>query len=268
MVDDMVVAPPHRALRGAVSRYVGYRSEHGAVSAHRGLPGLGLTFIVSLGDPVRTLDQAGGSVGRGGVQGFVAGVHDTAVLVERPAVEHGIAVEMSLLAARGLLGCPAGELAGRSVELGDLLGPAGRRLVDRVREASDWRTRFAALDDELCRLLPDAPVGPVPEVAASWASLVGQASALQDVAAATGWSRQHLTRVYRREVGVTPQALRRLARFDRSVQALRGNGGPINFAEVAYLCGYVDQSHMINDWHRLAGCTPVTWWRDEVLGVF
>jgi AraC-like DNA-binding protein len=71
--------------------------------------------------------------------------------------------------------------------------------------------------------------------------------------------------VYRREVGATPQALRRLARFDRSVQALRTTD-PGSFAEVAYLCGYVDQPHMINDWQRLAGCTPVTWWRDEVLG--
>jgi hypothetical protein len=120
------------------------------------------------------------------VQGFIAGVHDTAVLVERPVVEHGVAIETSLAAARTLFGLPAGELAGRSVDLADALGPAGRRLVDRLRDAPDWAGLFAVLDDELRRLLPDAPVGPAPEVAASWASLVSGKMALQEVAAATG----------------------------------------------------------------------------------
>ena len=46
-----------------------------------------------------------------------------------------------------LFGLPMRELTNRAVELGDVLGPDGARLPERLHEASGWPARFAILDE-------------------------------------------------------------------------------------------------------------------------
>ena len=67
------------------------------------------------------------------------------------------------------------------------------------------------------------------------------------------------------EVGVSPQVLRRLGRFERSHDLMRRRttAGSGSLADVAATCGYADHAHMTREWAALAGCTPSTWQRNE-----
>jgi transcriptional regulator GlxA family with amidase domain len=78
---------------------------------------------------------------------------------------------------------------------------------------------------------------------------------VEQMADAAGVSRQHLTRVFRHAVGVTPKLYCRLARF-RSALAAVAVPTHRNWAEVAIDNGYADQSHMIAEFREFCSLTP------------
>ena len=78
---------------------------------------------------------------------------------------------------------------------------------------------------------------------------------VEDLAAASGLSRQRVHELVRREVGLAPKTLARIHRFHRALALLRGRDAP-PWAELAAECGYYDQSHLIRDVRAFAGCAP------------
>ncbi len=107
------------------------------------------------------------------------------------------------------------ELSGQLVDLADVLGPAGRRLAEQLRETRTWRQRFAAMDQFLLRRLASGP-RPSPEVGWAWQRLVasGGAVPISRIADEVGWSHRHLIARFRQQVGLTPKIGARLVRLD------------------------------------------------------
>ena len=70
-----------------------------------------------------------------------------------------------------------------------------------------------------------------------------------------GVSRQHLTRVFREVVGLSPKLYCRLARFHAGL-VYAGCGSAIDWADVAQRLGYADQSHMIAEFKQFSSLTP------------
>jgi AraC-like DNA-binding protein len=78
---------------------------------------------------------------------------------------------------------------------------------------------------------------------------------IESVADAAGVSRQHLTRVFRERVGVSPKLYSRLARFQSALVYARA-GVRIDWARAAADLGYADQSHMIAEFREFSSLTP------------
>jgi AraC-like DNA-binding protein len=74
------------------------------------------------------------------------------------------------------------------------------------------------------------------------------------LAEAVGWSRSRLVDRFRREIGVPPKTVARIARFHSAVD--RMSAGETSLARIAAEWGYADQSHFNRDVRDLAGCTP------------
>jgi AraC-like DNA-binding protein len=64
---------------------------------------------------------------------------------------------------------------------------------------------------------------------------------------------RRLERMFRREVGLAPKMLARIARFQG---VLRGSG---DWTAVAQQCGYYDQAHLIRDFKEFAGESPTAY---------
>lgn len=87
---------------------------------------------------------------------------------------------------------------------------------------------------------------------------------VDELADGAAWSRRHLLTRFRTQVGLAPKTAARVLRFQRAAALLapEGPGGgppptvPPTFAEVAAACGYADHSHLVREFHTLAGCTP------------
>jgi AraC-like DNA-binding protein len=159
---------------------------------------------------------------------------------------------------------PAGELAGRLLDLADV-DPGLADLPDRLAEAPSWPSRVAVVERALRRALErhDALAARA-EVGRALALLV-RGVGVAETADEVGYSRRRVSTLVRDEVGVTPQELRRLGRFGVAHGLLRraALAGRPSVARVAAEAGYADQAHLAREWSRLAGCSPTEWLRRE-----
>jgi AraC-like DNA-binding protein len=78
---------------------------------------------------------------------------------------------------------------------------------------------------------------------------------VEDMACAAGISRQHLSRLFRQTLGVSPKLYARLARFQAALAYTRRHAG-VDWAQAALGAGYADQSHMIAEFREFSSLTP------------
>jgi len=261
---EMVLGRPSAALSPYVDRYVGYRQDRLTCGTHQGLPSRSMTLVVSLAEPIRMLSLPDPTAPPQAFTGLISGLHAGPVTIAADRFQFGLHIELTPWAAGALLGHPAGVLAGGVYDVADVLGRCGTELVERVREAPDWASRFAALDRVL-----GAQVGlawtPQPEVEQAWTALLrtGGRIPVQHLARHVGWSRRHLGERFRRELGLSPKTAGRVIRFERSHTALT-RPTRAGLAEIAAVCGYADQAHLTREWRDLAGQTPSAWMAAEL----
>jgi AraC-like DNA-binding protein len=260
---EWVDHPVHPALRPYVATAVGYRQEGLPPGLHRGLPSPYLTFVVTLDEPLVMAAHPDPEQAPGSYDALLGGLHTRPALISHPGRQAGIQLSLTPLGARALLGVPAGVLAALDAPVADLLGPAGRELVDRVRSAPDWPGRFAAAETVLLRLLTDG-AGAAAEVNEAWRLTTAGGGRLRvaEVAARVGWSERHLAHQFRAETGLGPKEAARVVRFDRARRALAarvGRGSPTDLAGLALTAGYADQAHLTREWRAFSGLSPTRW---------
>lgn len=260
---DSATRPPARALRPWVDRYLGYRMTGFPPGLHRGLPSAHLTFIVSIGPAVDVVRQTDPTQGPARYRAVLAGLQASSALIAHDGHQEGVAVELTPLGVRALLGVPARALWNTSVELADLMGGGGDELWERLQGPGSWTERFAVCDEILTRVAVGRPVRP--ELARAWHLLAssGGTTPVAEVAREVGWSRPHLARCFRAELGMGPKLAARVVRFDRARRMIGAGGDDVSLALVAAACGYHDQAHLTRDFTDLAGCPPRRWLREE-----
>jgi AraC-like DNA-binding protein len=215
-VDDIhLTCSPSAALAGFVTRYTGYRMTSAQPGVHRGLPSPTATVIITIDEPICLLGRH--DAGERTFDALVGGLHDWPELVAYGHVQEGVQIDVTPLGVRALFGMPIGDVRGDSFELADVIGRRATRLSERLRDTQCWQTRFAICDQAL----------------SSWASMprgvdLAALRALELMTAGhgnlpverladdVGFSRQHLTRRVRNELGLSPKRLAQLIRFDRA----------------------------------------------------
>jgi AraC-like DNA-binding protein len=262
---EAVFRRPPAALRPWVAPYVGYSSSGGRPRLHRGLPSGTLTLVIALDAPLVLDATPDGRSGPHRYDALVGGLHRRPAMVVDPGAQVGVQLALHPLAARQLLGVPAGAMAHEVVHLRDVWGPTADDLVDRLRHSDDWDERFDVLDDALLqRAAHDRPEA-APEVAHAWRRLGSAAPpAVEAVADEVGWSRRHLASRFATEIGLSPRTSARVARFDRARRALAA-GQAASLADLAAAHGYADQAHLAREFRELAGCPPSQWLAEEGL---
>jgi AraC-like DNA-binding protein len=160
-------------------------------------------------------------------------------------------------ATAGLLHVPAAELTDRVVNLDDVWGTAGARLAEDLAdlEESARIDRFEAALRERLRRAPRYRSRVDAIGLARWVREEPAAMSVERLAAASGVSRQQLTRIFREVIGVSPKRYCRLARFQAAL-TYAGAGSGVRWAQVAAQLGYSDQSHMIAEFRELSSLTP------------
>jgi AraC-like DNA-binding protein len=237
-----------------VHRYCGYRHEGTGPARRLEVAQDQVTVIIGFGPPLRV---GGPTQPAADVHSFVAALYDSYAVTEEYGELHGIQLDLSPLGAGMLFGVAMHELSAHlTVPLEDVLGGAGRELVERLEGQRGWDERFATLDAFIARRIERAR-RPSPDVARAWRRLreSGGRVAITALAAELGCSPRHLVARFREQVGPPPKTAARLVRFQRAIALLARDDGA-RLAEIAQDCGYYDHAHMDRDFRELAGTSP------------
>jgi AraC-like DNA-binding protein len=260
---ESVVYRPHPVLMPYVAAVVGYRHEGLPPGMHRGLPSPCLTLVVTADEPLQLAAHADPRQPPMAYDALIGGLHTRPVLITHPGRQWGVQVSLTPLGARALLGAPAAALASWDAHLTEVVGRPAVELTERLRAAADWPGRFGAVESVLLRLArTDAAL--VPEIAEAWrlTTVAHGRLRVEEVACQVGWSARHLEERFRAEIGLTPKATARVARFDTARRWLARrvtNGGQPDLATLAVTSGYYDQAHLTREWRALSGLPPSAW---------
>jgi AraC-like DNA-binding protein len=264
---EVVSRRPAPPLRPFVRELFGYLEVSAGPVARRELPSPAAVWILELGPPLKVVGREDGRVDAH-PSGFVAGLDDGYTVTRHAGLMHGVQVYFTPLGARRVLGLPMHTLSRRVVALGDVLGKEGEQLAARLREEPTWAARFARLEAFLALRLAATPEAPR-EVAWAVGRLLapgGHAVPVGALERELGWSPKRLIGQFQEHVGLPPKLVARLGRFDRLIQALKGERSAA-WAELALAHGYFDQPHLVRDFRQFAGVPPTRWLREHVPGL-
>jgi AraC-like DNA-binding protein len=216
----------------------------------RVLPDGGVHLIFNLGDPPSVPD-------RPGLAAVAVGARcEPSIIHMAGRVEH-VTVTLRPGGMAALLGIPAAELTGADVPLDALWGPRAAEALERLAAVPVGPARAAVMEAVLMDRL--AARDPRPDaLAATAVRMIERARGrirVRALAAAAGVGERRLEQVFTRQVGLSPKAVCRIARFRATVDLLqRDPHRP--WTDVAYDCGFYDQSHLVNEFQALAGLAP------------
>jgi len=270
-VAEQHVCRPGALVREYVDGYSGYDMRGFPAGRHMGLPSRHLTLVVQFDAPITLSVLPDGRSGPRRFDALIGGFHTQPAVIEHDGNQRGVQLHLTAAGARALFGMPAGELVETVVPLEAVWGRTATELVERLGEAESWDARFTAIDQVLARAAAgraEVPSAVRPETAEAMRRLVSARGDVDitSVAADVGWSRRHLSEQFGTEYGVTPKAMARVLRFERS-KVLFIRGARSTLAAIAAECGYADQAHMAREWRTLAGASPTQWLADEQLPV-
>ncbi|MGX7673287.1 helix-turn-helix domain-containing protein [Plantactinospora sp. DSM 117369] len=237
---ETIVRLPHPRLRHHVLGYAGFRAGARVRIPHRLLPLSYAILLVDFADPYA----------------LVTGARRTATVAGQTDWAYGVSVGMTPAGVSALLGVPMPELAEATVPLSELVGRRAAGLAERLGAAPDWPSRFALLDQVLTGWLAGAPPGPAGGlVTAAWWRLSHSPERLRIGALADrlGVSRRYLELGFRRQIGLSPAAVARTARFQHAIGLLVEGA---DLAGTAAVTGYADQPHFTREVRALSGLTP------------
>jgi len=255
---EMVRRVPCEALNGIVSAISGYRENLRGHYRQRETASLTVPLVISFGAPF--------SIGLGGVPGhndrvasFAAGLFAGPVVIDSFGQSCCVQIDFTPLGARRFFRMPMRELTARMVDLGDVLGPEGQALRERLGNTPDWEPRLKLAERFVLNRVAEAQSSPSP-VAWAFGQIVAKSGSVSvaKLAARIGWSRKHLASRFDDEIGLGPKALSRIVRF-RRVLGMSGAETDAGWADLAAACGYSDQAHLAREFRALAGVTPSEW---------
>jgi AraC-like DNA-binding protein len=250
---ELVRRAPSPKLHGYVVGYEGYVEQGAAPVQRQQVPVAQLPLIVNFGSPWAASDTPDGTRELHG--SFFAGLFDRSTYVVADGAASCVQVNLTPLGAHLLFGLPMHEMVNRIVALDHVAPRAFGGLDSRLEDRPDWGGRFELLDDVFVARLSRVRT-PAPDIAWAWTALErthGRAP-IGWICDRVGRSRRHLATRFREEIGLPPKTVARIMRFERAVSLLGRRDAAL--AEIAFECGYYDQSHMNRDFREFAGAPP------------
>jgi AraC-like DNA-binding protein len=197
-------------------------------------------------DP-RRVETYGGSIVSGPHGGFC--VIDTA---EQVSV---LGVSFNPGGAPPFLAMPGRELRDLHVSLHDVCGKGAHGLRERLLEAESHE-RFALIESWLLEQAHgDLTRHPAVTYALTQFSGMPHTRSVAEVTDQIGLSSRHFIQLFDEEVGLTPKLFCRIQRFQHAIKLAHQNED-VDWADLAVLAGYYDQSHMIHDFQEFSGLNP------------
>ncbi|GAC1574513.1 MAG: hypothetical protein NVS3B24_01720 [Candidatus Dormibacteria bacterium] len=158
---------------------------------------------------------------------------------------------------------PMTHLTDQAPEATAVVGREIRMVQDAVASAPGRSEMVARVEAFLqSRVDTSLPQHPVANAAACLLRGAG-ASDIRGIAGENALSTRQLERRFLEQIGVSPRAFRRIARFERALQSKHREPAR-SWADIASDSGYFDQMHLVRDCHQLGGGAPSDLIRERI----
>jgi AraC-like DNA-binding protein len=184
----------------------------------------------------------------------LCGTHSEGYIIHNTSRLSIVGVHFKPGGSAALFKLPAGELHNEIISLDELWQGRSAELRERLLEASTWDDRCLILEQFLLAML----LAPRPHPAVIFALREFQqfpTPAIGKVTDQIGLSARHFNQLFRNQVGLTPKLFCRVWRLRQVLYLLNGRER-VDWADIAFTCGYFDQAHFIHDFQAFAHCTP------------
>ena len=163
------------------------------------------------------------------------------------------------------LDIPVKELQNRSVPLTYLFGKDVRQLEEQLASTHSFHQRITILEHFLGKQLKKQKQNPDDRRVAYSIRLINQTRGqigIDHLASSVCLSRKQFERIFLRHAGTSPKQFLRIVRFQHAL--LRKKDSQLSsLTELAYDCGYYDQSHMISEFFNFAGKSPRAYFHED-----
>lgn len=161
-----------------------------------------------------------------------------------------------------IFGIPASTLSDQAADTGTLLGREGQLLEQKMYAAPDHQLRAKIISRFIRQRLAKAreltsPVfAPIRQILFSSTTL-----SIPSLADDCYLSRRQFERKFLHYAGYSPKQFQRIARFNAVIKGFQER--PASLTEMAYDCGYYDQSHFIHDFRLFSGYNPKAFFKNQ-----
>lgn len=247
--------PAPTGLRAFYTEIIGYE-ERGAGPVHQvETASLTIPLIFSFGAPFEI------GLGRrpersDAVPSFLAGLSREPVFIRSNGGSRCLQINFTPLGARRFFRMPLSVISERMAPVADIADRDLADFRDRIEDLPTWSARidFAAAH-VAHRLFADAPAETPSERVFRRLVASGGRVPVARLCEEVGWSRKHLAQVFRRDIGLTPKSVARIARFQTVVAGASAALAP-DWSGMAHDCGYADQAHLIREFVEFSGEAP------------
>jgi|GEM_PF-1881827 AraC-like DNA-binding protein len=186
---------------------------------------------------------------------LIAGPQKTFVDLHNRGLEF-ISIVFKSGALRSVTGCPAWTLAGKRLPLERIWGQEAERLLDQVVLAGDPESRLRIIETHLIERITRHPVqDPFIFQALSHLNAQKGRGSLKSFFGKTGYSQQHVTRLFKDSMGLSPKEYSRIARFRHWFAAVHLHGD-LDWTRVAMEHDYFDVPHLHHDFRKFTDQSP------------
>ena len=193
---------------------------------------------------------------------WVSGVHRNYLSISAHENSEMLAVQFKAFGAYPFLQIPMERIADRVVPGDEFTDKELLALREELFATDSSDDKFAVSDawlqtnfDE--RLVPPRSIIDVVQLLQS-----EPAAKLNEVIDSFDGTQKHLISQFKKYIGITPKQYQRVLRFNDVFVQMQGDQF-LSWSDIAYQCGYSDQSHFIREFKNFSGFIPEWFLREE-----
>ncbi len=186
---------------------------------------------------------------------WISGVHENYLSISAHPDSEMFVIQFKPFGALPFLHKPVAELNNRVIPAEEVFGEEIISLHERIKEAETSDQKFTVgekwLEDRIDHgLLP-------PTELIEFIDELQQRPTIkyQDLTEDYPHTQKHLINQFKKYVGLTPKYFQRMLRFNDILNKIQQQQ-KVNWSDVAFMCGYSDQSHFIKEFHHFSGFNP------------
>ena len=168
-----------------------------------------------------------------------------------------VAVLLKPHAAKMFFDVPIQELTNKSIDIESLIKREANNILEQIAEKKLNSQKIEIIENFLLKKLNNKHLLNFKRISESVNLITNNCGLVKvsDLANSACWSEKQFYRVFLDFVGISPKQFLKIVRLQNALYQIQNNFAH-NLTDLAYICGYFDQAHFVNDFKALTGFTP------------